>query len=410
MKTYTIFLGALLVTLSSTIGAMEPPKTPHKPKQPAQQQLDQALIKAILNNDVEQAREILAQGANPDTLGPLRVSNHLEVPAIILAALSPNGLELIELLVHRGANINTPMPKTIHYTTEDNEQFFIDKGATPLFIFIDYTLSKGKEITPRILAQFMLHGAHLIPSSEWSLSINPSPLLRWLFEHGFIATAQRPALLAYDAYPLLFAIATHGKDALSLLQELLKKADNDQLTPHDVKLIQEALLLAVAQHNNPIFNFILNHFANTAYLPQAFTRAALVGNIHALEAIYNTLPSQTRTNAFNTALAYAAVQQHPEAFRWILLTALENKIDIDLADIEKVLRKRLKVITLSEEERQAILELIGDIHNFQSAQLLTPYAQGLDVAQITSQIQRLPPELFALVMAALLHPFRESRG
>ena len=444
MKTYTIFILIIFGIFSSAgINTMEKQnnqpsgEAPGEPKaSPAswviiseerseeQQRLDHMLISAILANDIETTKEALAKGARANAHGALPHETG-SFPAIILAATMPDALELIELLVDYGADINAPSPSTI------NHPFHL--GDTAVFVFIKSNL--GLAIQPLELAQFMMLGAQLnLPYLK--VGTYPLEVLRWLFEHGFTPSASSRLILAMRAYTdekllLSYITARRNKEALRLLEELLQKAHHHKLSEEDKQLLRQAFFLAIAQRNYNVFNFILGNFTHIVNLPAGFARAALVGNIKAMQNVYDAVKDVSqnidfdRTGIFDRALAYALAQRRYNQVRWLLSTALDENIAVNLTALTHSLNRRLSALEhiinqqprsaeesvarlKAIEEQEELQVLVNDIYSIGAERLLSPNVLGLDASQITAQLQRLSPELFAIIMAMLLQPLREA--
>ncbi len=302
-------------------------------------------------------------------------------------------------------------------------------------------------------------------------------MLQWLLEHGLI----QHSLILQNVYPnndLRNYIVTNKKkalsvlwtkNALSILEQLHQKAENNELAKDGILLLQQAFLLAIAQQNDVIFDFIFNHFADRLNLAPAFARAVLVGNIHAMETIYHDAPHVNWDDIFDRAIAYAFAQRHMDAIRWIFNTAFNdniainhfatsplseeeqdeltilfeqkeelmiqrsqvinrlqtsgqpeneqnelNALDEQLTDIKARLKQLVPFYKNEDEisnplyEREELNALLRDIRNVGAERLLSPNVLGLDIGQITAQIPRLPPELLAIIMAPLLQHLRRQ--
>ncbi len=384
----------------------------------AQQELNSKLIHAIQHDDIEATRNALADGAHADAL------DETGAPAIILAATSAHALELVRLLVAHGADINIPLPSNMSIRSR-----MINRGNTPLFAFID---SSQTEITSEQLTQFMLLGANLNFSAPHALHSPPRALDYVLFEYGWTPSLKRLVALNIKDSPLrAYTIASLDpadlnaqkpryqqlqKEALSLFAHLQEKANNDELTHEDVDLLQQVFLLAIGQRNNTVLNMILEHLPGQIHLASGFARAALVGNTDALQAIFQTASdlSPTATNLlshpdiFGSALSAALAQRHRDTVRWILHTAFQHNIALDLTTIEQALTQRLALPRLSSQERKQLEGLLQDIQAAQAGSLLRTHARGLDIGQATFHTQRLPPELLALLMPFVLHPLHKA--
>lgn len=397
--------------------------------------LNESLINAIQADDVEAAKSALANGAHADALND-------GMPAIILAATKKHAWDFIKLLVACGADINTPNPRDFYRVDEEVEEIVVD--ATPFFIFMAY---HPGIITHEMLTEFMMLGVQIkryeFVEAFRYVTADLNSIFELLFKYGLrIPEKPRPCVCYLQGQPLLDYILLPAfkeymfphlaeyeeeltaqyqelqEKALSQLDQLQKKAESNELTISDTQLIQQAFLFAIAQHNDTILHMILEHFLLHVDFVKGFDHAALMGNTNALQAIFNAasnLPPETNlllpVDRLYTALANALAQRHVDAVRWILHLAFQRNIALDLDRFQQTLVKRLALPRLAKREQKKLKDLVQAMNNAQAGRILSPYAQGLcfSVNQITSQIQRLPPELFSAVIAMLLGPLYESR-
>ncbi len=117
MKKYNILYFIIIILYSSLIHA---------------DNLEYNLAEAITRGDIEQAKELIAQGADVN-----KKQEPFQQPPIIFAPLA--GIEFVSLLVENGANVNA--------RDQDNNTALMNACLYGQMEIAEYLISKGADIT-----------------------------------------------------------------------------------------------------------------------------------------------------------------------------------------------------------------------------------------------------------------------
>ncbi len=362
---FFIFFTLAALTFIGNVRAMEHPAEPQEKSVDKQQKLDQALVDAILADNVGATMQALEQGAkNVDASqhfnyqGRLRDLNLIGYAALVgslasvkllaihgasLAAYKGTPLlslavesgnqDLVAWLIERRANVNQadnggyrPIDKAVEVGNKVILDFLRKRGAyvftqkSSLFMHEALVVHEGQSGLSRIpFIQEALDSGYNINASVRQGTNYRMPLrvaadqgqleiARWLIERGAIITPDVMRLLNFEqVFPeqLLRAVALYNKgEVLALLHGL---RDKTLLSNQDLQLIKDALQLTSAQGNLFIVDATLQLFkeliiSDPHTLGRALDRAALNGHVEAFYAIFGFYNKDSENIAYHQTL------------------------------------------------------------------------------------------------------------
>lgn len=219
-------------------------------------------------------------------------------------------------------------------------------------------------------------------------------VMRWLVERG----ASPCGMMIYFGGDMREGLISTGKKDQVADYLLSEKLDSGTL--------EDLLILAAAQGDSEIVNFILTHrkeYLSPSALSSAFFRAALAGHDLLVQSLYPLINTTFAhdPNAFAQLLLkvvrWAAVQGRVDVVRFLLGKALEHNIEMDTDALDRVRRRILEIISARETSEYGMNEnesaALGS-----TSHLLDLYLGQVESANYFRRASILPEEMIQDIM------------